>query len=346
MNELNKKLKSLMNKNNIIPMGALVAIVFIILTFLFWENYRKNHRAQIISMKYPNVSSVSHENLSSTKWIENKTGIDFVWIPSAPFDGDRGESKKNDINELYIMSHEVTIKQFRFFINYTNYKTTAEVKGWSLLYDKSKGKWVKKKEVTWKSPGFESDESHPVVHVSYHDACSMAKWLSNIYSASCLFRLPTEAEWTNVCCSGFENIPDFSKDNICDYANVHDFRSLQDNGLSFPNFNCDDGFPLTAPIKSFKPNLFGIYDMIGNVWEWTLDDYSKYILYPISSVKNPLVTSSVNSQSVLRGGGWPSTPKGASCDYRLHREKDRTNCDLGFRLVMIPLTEFPVVPVK
>ena len=106
-------------------------------------------------------------------------------------------------------------------------------------------------------------DSHPVVHVSYGDALAYAKWAGS--------DLPTEAEWEFAARSGLD-AKEFAWGDTLTPGGKHMSNTWQGN---FPIQNlCDDGFGRTSPVMAFPPNGYGVYDMIGNVWEWTADWWS------------------------------------------------------------------------
>jgi formylglycine-generating enzyme required for sulfatase activity len=119
----------------------------------------------------------------------------------------------------------------------------------------------------WKHPdGPTSDlkgrEKHPVVHVAYEDAAAYAKWAGK--------RLPTEAEWEHAARGGLDQAP-FTWGNEFRLDGQFMTNSFQGH---FPEKNtAEDGFAGTAPVASFPPNGYGLFDTAGNVWEWTSDWY-------------------------------------------------------------------------
>jgi formylglycine-generating enzyme required for sulfatase activity len=200
---------------------------------------------------------------------------------------------------------ELTNAQFRKFVDATGYVTVAErvptveeilknvppgtppprkedlVAG-SLVFHPTKTPvdtrdysqwWSWTPDASWKHPegpgsSLEGRENHPVVQVAWDDAVAYAKWAGK--------RLPTEAEWEFAARGGLENKPyvwgDEPLSETKPQANIWQGH--------FPNQNTlKDGFERTAPVMSFPPNNYGLYDMAGNVWEWCSDWFDEQ-LYP------------------------------------------------------------------
>ena len=117
------------------------------------------------------------------------------------------------------------------------------------------------------------EENQPVVNVSWEDAVAFAEWLSQ--KSGQTYRLPTEAEWEYAARSG-SNQSRFWGNNpneACTYANVADLTAKK-HREKWTAFSCDDGYAVSAPVGSFKPSGNGLYDMLGNVWEWCEDVYN------------------------------------------------------------------------
>jgi formylglycine-generating enzyme required for sulfatase activity len=231
-----------------------------------------------------------------------------VWIPPGEFTmGTTGDTPNHNeqpahivrIDGFWIDEHEVTNSQFREFVAATQYVTTAEkspdweemkrqlppdtpeppaetmVPG-SLVFsppttpvplDDVSGWWTWTPGACWVHPeGPDSDlagrDDHPVVHVSWDDATAYAQWAGK--------RLPTEAEWEYAARGGLTGKRftwgDRPPDDTSKLANIWQG--------TFPNRNLElDGWERTAPVKSFPPNGYGLFDMAGNAWEWCSDWY-------------------------------------------------------------------------
>ena len=295
---------------------------------------------------------------SGDPWTEPLTGVEFVWITGGCFKMGQTEYERYHIirkvgrqdyqryytderpahdvcvNGYWIGKHEVTKAQFRRFVRATGYRTDAEKEGYGMIW---RGKWEKGEGYHWQRPGFEQDERHPVVHVSWNDANAMARWLSRRYSLG--FRLPTEAEWEYACRARTATFRYWGNnaDDACEYANVHDLLSKKQNGFDWFHHDCYDGYVYTAPVGSFIPNKFGLYDMLGNVWEWCGDRYEKWFYRRAEARSaNPVCADRGPCLRVLRGASWSSDPGYARAAFRYKARQDNRLDDVGFRLVCVP----------
>lgn len=231
-----------------------------------------------------------------------------VWISGGQFTmgRDSGEAHVDEspphqvrVGGFWMDTTEVTNAQFRQFVEATGYITTAEkapdldelmrqlppgspppskellVPG-SLVFqqprhptrlDNAAVWWQWKRGADWRHPSgpnssIEGKDDHPVVHVSWYDAVAYATWAGK--------RLPTEAEWEFAARGGLEGKPyvwgDQPVSSEKPQANIWQGQFPHENLVS-------DGFVSTAPVRSFEPNGYGLYDMAGNVWEWCSDWY-------------------------------------------------------------------------
>jgi len=234
-----------------------------------------------------------------------------VWVPGGEFTqgavaGDQHAmshekpAHKVAVDGFFMDIHEVTNKQFAAFVDATGYVTIAEreidweemkkqlpegtpkphdsiMQPGSLVFKKTKEKvpnlydfsqwWKWTIGANWKMPdgpgsSIAGRDMDPVVHIAYHDALAYCEWAGR--------RLPTEAEWEYAARGGQENGTYFwgsDESVLTKMANTW-------NG-EFPFANSKlDGFERRAPVKTYPPNKFGLYDMAGNVWEWTSDWYN------------------------------------------------------------------------
>lgn len=242
------------------------------------------------------------------------TGMQFVLIKGGCYemgdlvgDGDSNERPAHEVcvNDFYIGKYDVTNAQFRKFRSEHN---SGKFDGLSL-----------------------DDDKQPVVNVSWDDAVAFAKWLSEKTGQP--YRLPTEAEWEYAARAGSKNKYFWGNnpDDACTYANVGDL-SAKARWKKWTVFYCDDKFQVTAPVGSFKPNAFGLYDMLGNVWQWVEDIYNS-AAYTKLPKENP-VYEGAGEYRVVRGGGWSNGPLGVRLSHRVPLTPEFGHHALGFRLVM------------
>ena len=253
--------------------------------------------------------------LAQTSFVDPVSGIEFIGIKGGCYemgdsvgDGDSNERPVHEVcvNDFLIGKYEVTNEQFRKF-----------------RYSHDSGKYEGK--------DLNADKL-PVVNVSWDDAAAFAKWLSEKTGQS--YRLPTEAEWEYAARAGAKasrfwgNNPD----EACRYANVADLTAKK-LWPKWTAFFCDDKFAVAAPIGSFKPNAYGLHDMLGNVWEWTQDVYES-AAYAKLPKNNPLYDGT-GEYRVMRGGGWSNGPLGIRSSHRVGLTPSFGHHALGFRLVKV-----------
>jgi formylglycine-generating enzyme required for sulfatase activity len=192
---------------------------------------------------------------------------EMVTIPAGRFQmGGTGDNEKP--------IHWVSLKSFsmsRYEITFDEYDYFAEATGRSKPSDKNWGRGKR-----------------PVIHVSWYDATAYAEWLSQVTGEQ--YRLPTEAEWEYAARGGTDT----------DYWWGNDVGS---NNANCSNSYCKDRFEYTAPVGSFAPNPFGLYDTAGNVWEWTCSEYEgKYSGKEQRCLSQNIASN--ESRLSLRGGSW------------------------------------------
>ncbi|MEM7461287.1 MAG: formylglycine-generating enzyme family protein [Pseudomonadota bacterium] len=201
--------------------------------------------------------------------------------PEIPNDGEE-PLREARLAPFRISETAVTNAEFEAFVADCGYVTEAEQIGWSFVFwaqvPESAGPTQGVAEAQWwrsvdganwrdiNGPGTKDETwhpDHPVVHISWNDALAYAKWAGG--------RLPTEAEWEHAARGGLGDVrfpwgdaePDDTENLLCNIWQG-----------DFPRTNsCADGYYTTAPARSFEPNGYGLYNMVGNVWEWTSEPY-------------------------------------------------------------------------
>ena len=254
---------------------------------------------------------------------------DMVYIPAGSFamGSETGDPAEKPVHQVHLSAYwidryETTNRAFMRFVQATGYRTTAESLDQSLIYENGGYRTVQ--GASWRAPsGGDSNLlgrlDHPVVQISWHDAQAYCRWAGK--------RLPTEAEWEKAARGEDRRLfpwgPSPPDGPSLYKANYGQARCCRESDR--------DGFLNTAPRGSFAAGRspYGLYDMAGNVWEWTGDWYGANY-YSTSPEKTPLGPNN-GSERVLRGGSWISYHFMLRTSYRgKHTEDTRHNYG-GFR---------------
>jgi formylglycine-generating enzyme required for sulfatase activity len=300
--------------------------------------------------------------------IRNPAGMNFVLIPAGEFMmgseespdsfaksypqydrerfrqlGDEAPVHKVRITRaFYLGQHEVTVGEFRRFLEASGYRPESEADGTGAYgynpgYDPAKTARGdafegRNPKYSWRNPGFRQGDDHPVVNVTWNDAVAMCKWLSQTEGKT--YRLPTEAEWEYAARAGTRTRYYTGDDpqSLLKAANLFDADAAQ-NWKKWADYALagHDGFAFTSPVGSLAPNGFGLYDMHGNAWEWTADwhDEHYYAVSPPADPKGP-PTGTVR---VRRGGSWHTWPFYARSSFRNWNTQETRYPLVGMRLV-------------
>lgn len=205
---------------------------------------------------------------------------------------------------LAIMEAEVTVGQYAKFVKATGYRQKSGF-------------------CAWDKPGFDQQDSHPVVCVSWNDAQAYASWMSSRVRKK--YRLLSESEWEYSARAGAATSYFFgnSWSDFCGYGNV-----------GRGNKSCPNKYNGTSPVKSYKPNNFGLYDVLGNASEWTQDCWhDNYSEAP--SGGGAWDINCKESRKVVRGGAWDDGPLDARSARRAWIGPSFRYDYTGFRLARI-----------
>lgn len=260
----------------------------------------------------------------------------------AQLDDERPVHRVRITRSFWMGQHEVTVGQFRRFVEVSGYVPESMADGtggygWRADYDPATTKRGDAFEgrdprYSWLNTGFKQGDDHPVVNVTWNDAQALAAWLSETEGRR--YRLPTEAEWEYACHAGTRSRYSSGDEprSLLGAANVFDANSARYwprwQSMALDGY---DGYAFTAPVGSFAPNPWGLYDMHGNVWEWVADWYGeKY--YAQSPTDDPLGPAD-GEVRVRRGGSWHTWAFYARATYRNWNTPDTRYTLVGIRLL-------------
>jgi formylglycine-generating enzyme required for sulfatase activity len=220
-------------------------------------------------------------------------------------------------------AHEVTVAQFRRFVEETRYLTEGERDGkGAMVCERSTGRWTQSPKTTWRTPGLVQGDEHPVIAVSWNDAAAFCRWLGAKEAKR--YRLPTEAEWEYACRAG----------TTTRYTCGDDAAILRDYAWSQ-----EEAPSKSHPVGQKKPNGFGLFDMHGNVWEWCADWYDPryYSSEPLAA--DPRGPAAGVSR-VIRGGSRDYRDQSARSANRAWSQPFRRTVNIGLRIV-VPVSRPP-----
>ncbi len=249
-------------------------------------------------------------------WKDPTTGMEFVWIPKGCYTMGSPTSESGRypnehphqvcVDGYWLAKYEVTNAQYRMF---------------KPSHDSG----------AYESNSFNGD-TQPVAEVSWHEAIAFAGWLSQ--KSGKTLKLPTEAEWEYAARAGTKTARYWGDEDsqLCRHANIADrtakvaFASTAISSWAYDG--CDDGYKVTAPVGRFAPNSYGLYDMLGNVYEWTASPYDE----AYSGGEKRAASPSEGGRRVGRGGSWIGSPRLVRAAARTYWAPGHRDFHLGFRL--------------
>lgn len=367
-------------------MSLTIRYIIFSLLLIVSSNGNTQQQSQMDSSVHKSCCSSHTSNRFKTKSKflnrSTKDKSELIWVAGGEFmmGADNNQARKDEfpkhkvyVKGFYIQTTEVTNKQFAEFVKATGYITTAEkdvdweqlkkqlpegspkpdsetLKAASLVFIPTKDEvdlgnygqwWQWTHGADWKHPqGSGSNiigkDNYPVVQISWDDACAYCKWAG--------YRLPTEAEWEFAARGGLVNKIYTWGDEPVDSGNPK--CNYWQGKFPYQN-DLKDSFYRLAPVKSFPPNGYGLFDMSGNVWEWCADLYNNNYYAQFENGKatvNPLGPETSYDpdeplilKRVIRGGSFlcsESYCSGYRCSSRMKTSPDSGMEHLGFRCVV------------
>ncbi|WP_376696530.1 SUMF1/EgtB/PvdO family nonheme iron enzyme [Wenzhouxiangella sp. EGI_FJ10305] len=270
--------------------------------------------------------------------------------PSGEADRQDNEGPQHNVSipAFALATTEVTVGEFRRFVEATGYRTDAEKNaggndGCVAYKGGTEFDWIA--GTSWRDMGFRQGDEHPVVCVSWNDAQSYVRWMSEQTGED--YRLPseTEQEYVRRARSTMAFPWGSSTDGACSHGNVAD-QSVADRFSSrtteastdgsytttimrLKTVDCTDNQVFTAPVGSYRKNGFGLYDMTGNVWEWAQDCWNES--YRGAPSDGSAWMSGDCGRAVLRGGSWLNGDQYLRSASRNRFDRVGRNVFTGFR---------------
>jgi len=223
--------------------------------------------------------------------------------------------------------YEVTHKEFLAFVDATGYEPARGCRVFR------KGEWAHESAASWRDPGYGRPPAgnEPAGCITWRDAQAYVAWLSSRTGQR--YRLPTEAEWEYAARAG-TTTPWYwgdDPDAACDYANIHDRSTAVELTFSWEPADCSDSAARVAPVGSYEPNGFRLYDMLGNVWEWTADCY--VAPYPPGHADGSAVeVAGTCERRSVRGGSWITRISRSRVTFRGRDPETAAYAYFGFRV--------------
>lgn len=283
----------------------------------------------------------------------NKEGITFTLIPPGTYrmGSPAGEEGRKDdetqhtvtlTRPFYLSIHETTHEQFKRFVAATEYVTDGEKNGGGHAHD-AKAEWKHRPGTNWRQPGFagpfEMNGKHPVVHVSHADALAYCRWLEGEaplklnHGIRAEYGLATEAQWEWACRAGSSSGFWWGEDDDMTgrLLNAGD-RALKKVHPEWPReiMPMNDGHAFLAPVGTYARNGFGLYDMLGNVWEFCSTKAGPY------GSENTVNPGDLDPKAgfAVRGGGWSNVPGDCRSAGRNADGPHFCHSNLGFRVAI------------
>jgi formylglycine-generating enzyme required for sulfatase activity len=275
--------------------------------------------------------------------VTNTRGLRLVVIPAGRFlmgsPADDTEARPDELPQIEVEipapfelgQTEVTRGQFRTFVEATGYQTLAERTQGGFAYNAETKRLEPDPRSSWRMTGFEQTDDHPVVNVAVEDAEAYCRWLTREEGKT--YRLPTEIEWEYACRGGTNTKWSTGNDldSLKTYCNLCDVNLERMYPFADWSVDWNDGYPFTAPVATYRPNPFGLFDMHGNVFEWCADQWPTkgYDGRPLLDHEEPVTPGS----RIVRGGSFLSLTMFTRSADRVGLAHELRNAIVGFRVL-------------
>ncbi len=232
-----------------------------------------------------------------------------------------------DVARFSAGKFEVTRRQYRAFVDASGRSGEG-----CFVWIDAKFEFENDLSANWRNPGYAQEDSHPATCISWRDAKAYVVWLSQ--RTGKVYRLLTEAEWEYAARAGTTTRRFWGDygDESCAYANGADqtTKAQVPGAANWLVANCNDRYAHTAPVGSYRANAFGLFDMLGNVWEWTEDCWNSN--YGDAPSDGRAWATGDCSQRVVRGGSWSDIPMFLRSALRFRGSTAIRDNYVGFRV--------------
>ncbi|KFH48182.1 Sulfatase-modifying factor-like protein [Hapsidospora chrysogenum ATCC 11550] len=207
---------------------------------------------------------------------------------------------------------EVTVEQFDTFVKESGYDIRRGGRWWDPDHPTA---MVFREDLDYLNPGFPQTDDSPAVAMTWQEAIAYTKWLSDLTGER--YRLPNEDEWEWAARGGTQDTFFWGDDvwEVDSWANSYEQTSQAANQFRWSAINVTDGFAYTAPVASFRPNGYGLYDVTANAREFMADTWVVDLGAP-GVPRNGSVHVGPAPFPVLRGGAWNYNRKNLRINYR------------------------------
>ncbi len=277
---------------------------------------------------------------STTKQLPTMTVMPIGQFIMGNKSGTKYQSPEHIVSLMHafaVSKTEITVANFRQFIQASNYRTDADQHNSSRIYDARTGRLKSKRRMNWQKNylGKKAQDNNPVIHVSWNDAQAYVKWLTTITGKK--YRLLSEAEFEYILKAGShsyypwgEGSPKSIIENLTGKLDKFSKNSRISWSKGFENYT--DGYWGPAPVGSFIVNQYHLYDTAGNVMEWVEDCWhDSYVRAPDNG--KSWINSGCQSH-VIRGGSWSSGKTEFASAHRFKANSDFRDARLGFRIAL------------
>jgi len=304
------------------PLGVAAGVVMVGLAMAAWFFLSTTPAPEPLALPQP--GSTFRDCATCPEMVVLPAGEFLQGAPAANIQREANEGPRRVVAVDYplaVSRFEITRAEFARFAEETGHEGAG-----CYTYD---GSWDLDQHLSWQSPGFVQDDTHPATCISWNDAQAFTRWLSEASGRN--YRLLSASEWEYAAQAGRTPAAGVAAGGtkLCQSANVAD-RSAEETFPGWAVFDCQDGHVYTASVGSYPANPYGVHDMFGNVFEWVADCWND--TYANAPQDGSAWTEGNCNLRVLRGGSWYTAPGYVRISFRNRFDADYRSSSFGFRV--------------